>query len=124
MRIEATDIGRTFGRQTRAYAEYRVFASLARFTDAVREVRVSLAPAATSHMILCSVVVALETGVSVRVTGRGRHAYDAINRVAYRLGPAVRRRAQGAPPPDHDDPAAAAPAGDVRRPIATAGRGD
>lgn len=42
MRIEATDIGRTFGRQTRAYAEYRVFSSLAGFSDVVREAAVSL----------------------------------------------------------------------------------
>ena len=27
MKIDVTDISRTFGRQTRAYAEYRIFAS-------------------------------------------------------------------------------------------------
>jgi hypothetical protein len=44
MRIAVTDIGRTFGRQTRAYAEYRIFSSLARFSDVVREANVALTP--------------------------------------------------------------------------------
>jgi hypothetical protein len=37
MRIDASNIGRTFGRQTRAYAEFRTFSSLAQFSDVVRE---------------------------------------------------------------------------------------
>jgi hypothetical protein len=31
-----------FGRQTRAYAEYRIFSSLARFSDVVHEADISL----------------------------------------------------------------------------------
>ena len=38
MKIDVTDISRTFGRQTRAYAEYRIFSSLAAFSN-VREAR-------------------------------------------------------------------------------------
>jgi hypothetical protein len=91
MRIEATDIGRAFGRQTRAYAEYRIFSSLAQFSEVVREAEVSLAPAARGRAVVCSVLVAVETSAPVRVTARGHHAYDAINRVAVRLGPALRR---------------------------------
>lgn len=92
MRIEATDIGRTFGRQTRAYAEFRMFSSLAPFSDVVREVTVSLTAAGRGRSVVGSVLVGVGTGSPVRVTARGRHAYDAINRVAERLGFALRRR--------------------------------
>ena len=92
MRIKATDIARTFGRQTRAYAEYRIFWSLARFSSVVREAAISMTPAIKGHSVICSVLVSLEDGMPVRVTGRGRHAYDAINRVAHRIGPTLRRR--------------------------------
>ena len=98
MRIEATDIGRAFGRQTRAYAEYRIFSSLAQFSEVVRQAKVSLAPAARGRSVVCSVLVDIETGVPVRVTARGRHAYDAINRVADRVGPALRRQVHVAVP--------------------------
>ena len=90
MKIQVADIARTFGRQTRAYAEYRIFSSLARFGDIV-EATVSLTPTDTGRTVVCSVVVGFEAGTPVQVTARGRHAYDAINRVANRIGPALRR---------------------------------
>lgn len=93
MKIAVTDISRTFGRQTRAYAEFRMFSSLAAFSTVVSEVTVSLTSPARGRSVVCSVLVRLDTGVSVRVSARGRHAYDAINRVAHRLGPALRRHA-------------------------------
>ena len=98
MKIEVTDIARTFGRQTRAYAEYRIFSSLARFSDVVRNAAVSLTPASRGHAVVCSVLVGFESGMPVRVTARGRHAYDAVNRVAHRIGPALRRHTQVALP--------------------------
>ena len=91
MKIEVTDISRTFGRQTRAYAEYRVFASLTAFSSVVREVTVSLTLSARSRSVVCSVLIGIDAAVPVQVTARGRHAYDAINRVADRLGPVMRR---------------------------------
>jgi ribosome-associated translation inhibitor RaiA len=91
MKIEVTEIARTFGRQTRAYAEYRIFSSLAQFSDVVREAEVSLTPTASGHSVACSVLVSFEKDMPVRVTARGRHAYDAINRVAHRLGHKLRR---------------------------------
>jgi hypothetical protein len=97
MKIQAADIARTFGRQTRAYAVYRIFSSLARFSNVVREAEVSLAPG-RGHRVLCSVVVRFEVDMPVRVTARGRHAYDAINRVAHRIGPALRRHTRVALP--------------------------
>ena len=98
MRIEAKEIGCTFGRQTLAYAEFRIFSSLAQFSDVVREAAVSVTAAARGRSVVCSVLVGLETGVTVRVSARGRHAYDAINRVADRLGPALRRHVYVAVP--------------------------
>jgi hypothetical protein len=91
MRIEVTDIGRTFGRQTRAYAEYRMFSSLAPFSDLVRKATVSLMPESKGHSVVSSVLIGLQGGAAVRVTARGRHAYDAINRVADRIGPTMSR---------------------------------
>ena len=91
MKIEVTDISRTFGRQTRAYAEFRIFSSLASFSHVVRDVTVSLTSGTRSRTVMCTVRVGLDTGVPVQVTARGRHAYDAINRVADLLGPALRR---------------------------------
>ena len=98
MKIKVTDVSRMFGRQTRAYAEYRIFSSLAAFSSVVRQVTVSLTPGATGHSMDCSVLVGLHTGVPVHVTARGRHAYDAINRAADRLAPALRRHAHVAVP--------------------------
>lgn len=98
MRIDATDIARTFGRQTRAYAEFRIFSSLSRFGDIVQGAVVSLTPAARGHSVLCSVLVAFDNGRPVRVTARGRHAYDAINRAAHRIETTLPRHTQVAHP--------------------------
>ena len=97
MKIGMTDISRAFGRQTRAYAEYRVFSSLAPFDSVVRDATVSLT-GARDQSVRCSVLVGLDTGVPVEVSARGRHAYDAINRVADRIGPALRRHTRAAGP--------------------------
>jgi len=97
MRIDATEIGRTFGRQTRAYAEYRIFASAARAGAPVRQVAISLIPDARGLGVACSLVVGLESGKAVRITARGRHAYDAINRAALRLGRVLRQESGDVP---------------------------
>jgi ribosome-associated translation inhibitor RaiA len=96
MRIAVTDVGRTFGRQTRAYAEYRLFSSLARFSDVVRDVDVSLASTRPTDgpKAVCAVVVTVTDGSRLHVRARGRHAYDAINRAAQRIGDALRRRTE------------------------------
>jgi ribosome-associated translation inhibitor RaiA len=92
MRIAVTDLGRAFGRQTRAYAEYRVFSSLVRFGDVVHEADVSLAPLALDGSTArCSVDVRLKDGHHLRASAKGRHAYDAINRAALRIREGVRR---------------------------------
>lgn len=96
MRIEAKDIARAFGRQTRAYAEYRTFSSLAPFGDVVRGAVVSLTPAANGSWVTCLVTVDLQMSAPVHIMVRGRHAYDAINRAAERLGVALSRQTQTA----------------------------
>jgi ribosome-associated translation inhibitor RaiA len=91
MRIAVTNVGR-FGRQTRAYAEYRVFSSLARFSDVVRDATVSLTSReAEGRSVECRVAVTIARGTQIRVSARGPHAYDAINRAAQRIGDALRR---------------------------------
>ncbi|HTM03656.1 MAG TPA: hypothetical protein VL173_09145 [Vicinamibacterales bacterium] len=93
MRIAVADIGRAFGRQTRAYAEYRIFSTLARFSDVVREANVELLPLPRErHAARCRVTLILEGDHRLYVSGRGRHAYDAINRTARRVGDVVTRR--------------------------------
>jgi ribosome-associated translation inhibitor RaiA len=93
MRIAVTDVGRTFGRQTRAYAEYRIFSSLARFSEVVRDVDVSLTATTPTDGLqaLCAVVVTVGDGSRLHVRACGRHVYDAINRAARRTGDALRR---------------------------------
>ena len=86
-----TDIGCTFGRQTRAYAEYRIFSSLARFSDVVHEAGVSLTARRRGGAARCIVSVAVDDGGRLRVSARGRHVYDAINRAAERIGEELRR---------------------------------
>ncbi len=91
MRISVTDIGCTFGRQTRAYAEYRIFSSLARFADVVYEADVSLTSRQAGRAARCVVALTVDDGGRMRVSARGRHVYDAINRAAVRIGEELRR---------------------------------
>jgi hypothetical protein len=87
MRIDASTVGREFGDHARAYAEFRIFSALARFSDTVRGATVSLTrPRPFSQSVWCSVAVTLAPGTHARVRARGRHAYDAINRAADRVG--------------------------------------
>ena len=91
MRISVTDIGRTFGRQTRAYAEYRIFTSVARFGDVVHEANVSLTSRQAGGTARCVVALTVEEGGHLRVSASGRHVYDAINRAAESIGHELRR---------------------------------
>ena len=93
MRLSVTDIEGTFGRQTRAYAEFRIFSSLARFSDVVHEADISLAAPRPGGAARCIVSLIVNDGGRLRVSSRGRHVYDAINRAAKRIGEEVRRHA-------------------------------
>ena len=91
MRITVTDIGCTFGRQTRAYAEYRIFSRLARFDTVVHEAEVSLTSARAGGGARCAVVLRVDDGGTLRVSARGRQVYDAINCAAERISKELRR---------------------------------
>ena len=74
--------------QARAYAEYRVFAALARMAERVRRARVVLRTVdrcSGCGGVACTVTVALEGTGSLRVRTTGTHAYAAINRAFVRL---------------------------------------
>src|SRR2546425_11267800 len=95
MRIEVIGEDESIHAQARTYAEYRVFAALARHTRRVRGARVVLRRAErdrTRDTVVCTVTLALEPSGSVRTRARGRHAYAAIDRAAERIAELMRRR--------------------------------
>jgi hypothetical protein len=91
VRIEVRHDGR-FDAQTQAYAEYRVFATLAPLGNGVRHVTLTLAPADPSGAhpvsgtrVLCTVSVVTGPGHRAEVRAKGRHPYEAIDRAAGRI---------------------------------------
>lgn len=92
MRIDVTMAGEGFEDQTRAYAEFRVFSTLARLSAQVEGARVALTrPPAGPRSVICDITVTLAGGDRTRVRARGGHAYDAINRAAQRISDGLRR---------------------------------
>jgi len=76
--------------QARTYAEYRLFAALSQLVDTeqVRDARVTLRPAKQRRGcegVSCTMTVALDTGVVLRIRATDDHAYAAINRAVERL---------------------------------------
>ena len=95
MRIEVIGEDESSNTQARTYAEYRVFAALARHTQRVRSARVVLRraePGGTGDTVVCAVTVALEPTGSVRTGAQGQHVYAAITRAVERIGELMRRR--------------------------------
>lgn len=87
MRIEVLG-GDTISSQARTYAEYRVFAALARSAEKVRRARVvlrALDRCGGCGGVACTVTVALEGTGSIRIRTKGAHAYAAINRAIERI---------------------------------------
>jgi ribosomal subunit interface protein len=83
--------------QARTYAEYRVFAALARHTRNVRRVRVVLRQVDagdTCEKVACVVTVTLEPSGVLRILATGTHVYAAINRAVERLDRALGRRVE------------------------------
>ena len=80
--------------QTCAYAEYRLFAVIARHGGHVREVRVTLDRQVEPGRCDgggCTVTVALEPSGSLTIGATGSHMYAAINRAVERLATALER---------------------------------
>jgi hypothetical protein len=78
--------------QTRAYAEYRMFATLARFSRAIRDVRVTIKKARSRgsvRNIACEVTVTLDPSGSAHARVSGPEACVIIDRAAERIGPRV-----------------------------------
>ena len=94
MRIEVVGEDTSSSQQARAYAEYRVFAALARHTRHIRRVRVVLRRDARTEphgTVVCVVMVALEPSGTVRTRAQAQHVYGAINRAIDRIGDLMRR---------------------------------
>lgn len=99
MRIDVHDSGNHFDDQTRAYAEYRVFSTLANLGDVVQEVGVDLArtgDAAETPTVrdafACSVSIRLRSGREVDVASHGQHPYEAIDRAARQVATVLSSR--------------------------------
>lgn len=89
MRIEVRDHQQRFDDQTHAYAEYRVFSSLARLSDSLRSATITLTSeeqGGAGGGIVCTVAVTGGADSSAEVSARGRHPYEAIDRAARRAG--------------------------------------
>jgi ribosome-associated translation inhibitor RaiA len=95
MRIEVIGTDDSATPQARAYAEYRLFATLARHLPVIRSVRVMLAHAkrnGRAERVTCLVELVLEPAGSVRTRAQGPHPYGAIDRAAERIGDLMARR--------------------------------
>jgi hypothetical protein len=99
MRIDVHDAGNEFDDQTRAYAEYRVFSTLANVADVVHDVGVDLTRAADAaetwtapDACACSVSIRLRSGCQLDVSSHGRHPYEAIDRAARHIATVVHLR--------------------------------
>ena len=95
MRIEVIGDNESSNVEARTYAEYRVFATLARHIRCVGGVRVVLRRDdrdATGDAVVCAVTVTLKPSGSVRTRAREHHAYAAIDRAAERIGDLMRHR--------------------------------
>lgn len=98
MRIEVRN-ERFFDPQTHAYAEYRVFATLAPLGNRVRHVTITLAHADPSGAhpvsgarVVCTVSVTTGPGQRAEVRAKGRHPYEAIDRAAGRMRNVLKQR--------------------------------
>jgi ribosome-associated translation inhibitor RaiA len=77
----------------RAYTEYRMFTSIARYGALVQAIYVTLQPRARNREgFLCGVVIDLGPSGQVKVQARGAHPTAAIDRVCERAGRLLGRR--------------------------------
>ena len=82
--------------QARTYAEYRVFAAVARHIRRVRRVRVVLQSSEEKppreDRVACAITVALGPTGSLRIRAKGSHVYAAINGAVEQLDRALEGR--------------------------------
>ena len=92
MRVYVSSPSPAFSPQILAYAEYRLFAVLARYVG-VRCARVVLQDEPEGGM-RCSVTVDFDSAESARARVKGLHAAGTIDRAAERVVELMRRRCQ------------------------------
>jgi ribosome-associated translation inhibitor RaiA len=93
MRIEVTANNDSVSPRIRAYAEYRLFTTLARHARVIRTVGVILRspdPQA-GGALTCEVNVSLQASGSARVLVHGPHLHAAIDSAAERIGYVIAR---------------------------------
>jgi hypothetical protein len=92
MRVYVTSPSPAFGPQILAYAEYRLFAVLARYAG-VRGAQVVLQDDSQGG-VRCSVTIEFDSSAPVRARIKGRHAAGTIDRAAEHIVELMRRRFQ------------------------------
>jgi hypothetical protein len=92
MRVYVSSPSPAFGAQILAYAEYRVFAVLARYAG-VRSAHVVLLDEPGSG-VRCSVTIDFDSAPSARARITGAHAAGTIDRAAERVVELMQRRCQ------------------------------
>jgi len=93
MRIRLTGKDVIITDQLQAYAEYRLFTSLARYGYFIRAVNVTLRPIASKRdAFLCNVVVDSGPSGPIKTGARGPHPNAAIDRAADRIASLLSRR--------------------------------
>ena len=99
MRIDVIDEDESATAQARAYAEYRLFATLARHARGIRSVRAALHVErnGVTDRATCVVTVVLEPSGSAVARAYGRHVHAAIDRAAGRIGDLINRRSPQIP---------------------------
>ena len=95
MHIEVIGKDDSANAQARTYAEYRLFAALARHTQTVRSARIELERVdgdGSGENVLCAVTVTLQPSGVARARAIGGHAYAAINGAVERVRELMTRR--------------------------------
>jgi hypothetical protein len=92
MRVHVSSPTASIGSQILAYAEFRMFAVLARYAG-VRGARVVLRDDVKGGW-QCSVTIDVDSTASVRARAEGLHATGTIDRCAQRVIELMRRRCQ------------------------------
>ena len=90
MRVHVSSPSPAFGRQILAYAEYRVFAALARYAG-IRGAQVVLDDEPDGRM-RCSVTIDFDSAEPARARVTGLHAAGTIDKAADRVVELLRRR--------------------------------
>jgi ribosome-associated translation inhibitor RaiA len=93
MRIEVTANDDSVSPQLRAYAEYRLFTTLARHARVIQRVWVILGSSdpQAGGALTCEVDVSLRASGSARVLAHGSHMHAAIDSAAERIGDVIDR---------------------------------